>query len=61
MKTDCERDEVAENCEIEITTEMIRAGAEVLLGEFGGRDLFLFSSPAELAERVCLAMCQIES
>jgi hypothetical protein len=40
--------------EIEVTPEMIEAGAEVILCEFGGCDVF-FSAP-DLAKQVFLAM-----
>jgi hypothetical protein len=52
----CERGDNPDNCGIEITPEMLEAGADVLLFELGGRDCFVFVSPAELAERVYRAM-----
>ena len=47
--------------EIEVTLEMVDAGSEVILGELGGRDVFVFVSPQELAKRVYLAMRKMEN
>ena len=50
-----------EHEEIEVTLEMVDAGSEVILGELGGRDVFVFVSPQELAKRVYLAMRKMKN
>jgi hypothetical protein len=45
--------------EIEITPEMIEAGAEVILEAYGGLDLF--SPPTDVAARVFRAMSRLDA
>ena len=54
--THCERDDNPENCGIEITDEMIEAGADAILGEVGGAPLGANFSTACLAREVFLAI-----
>jgi len=48
----CECDNDQEDCDIEITEEMIRVGEDLLIEAIGGVDLGAFFSAADLAERV---------
>ena len=54
LESHCEHDETAD--EVEITPEMIDAGADAILCVVGGADLGGFFSAQELAARVYRAM-----